>query len=101
MESENKRRTADLKFFDKGLLKFLKEIPNEYLYYYYYRERAVANILAADKTRGEIIAEINENMTKELLSTKGGFEESLPCSRSGTGFARPCIWLTKPAFPGG
>jgi len=77
LESENTRQATDLKFFDKGLLKFLKEIPNEYLYYYYYRERAVANILAADKTRGEIIAEINENMTKELLSTKGGFEEKL------------------------
>ncbi len=43
-----------------------KAILNEYLYYFYYREKAVANILKAAKTRGEQICEINKKMTAEL-----------------------------------
>lgn len=75
--SPEARKATDLKFFENGLLNLVGEIPNEYLYYYYYREKAVQNILAAGKTRGEIIAEINEKMTQELLNTKGGFAEKL------------------------
>lgn len=41
-------------------------IPNAYLYYYYHREQAVENILKSQRTRGEIIREINERMLKEL-----------------------------------
>lgn len=77
LSSETARKTTEMKFFEKGLLNLLQEIPNEYLYYFYYREQAVANILAAGKTRGELIQEINTNMTKELTQTEGGFEKQL------------------------
>jgi len=39
---------------------------NEYLYFYYFREQAIAAILSAGKTRGETIREINEEMLAEL-----------------------------------
>lgn len=77
LESEEARQATDLKFFDNGLLKAINEIPNEYLYYFYYREKAVANILAAGATRGEMIAQINGDMTQELTACKGGFGEKL------------------------
>lgn len=77
LESDEARLATDLKFFDYGLLNAIKEIPNEYLYYFYYREKAVANILAAGATRGEIIAQINCDMTKELTACKGGFSDKL------------------------
>jgi len=75
--SPEARKATDLKFFENRLLNMIGEIPNEYLYYFYYRERAVNNILSAGKTRGEIIAEINESMTKELHAVHGGFAEKL------------------------
>jgi 6-phospho-beta-glucosidase len=57
---------TDMRYFEKELLKERSSILNEYLYYFYYREQAVDNILKADKTRGEQICEINKKMTEEL-----------------------------------
>lgn len=57
---------TDLRFFDPGLVRTIGQIPNEYLYYFYYRQEAVDNILRAGKTRGESIAEINREMQREL-----------------------------------
>jgi 6-phospho-beta-glucosidase len=39
---------------------------NEYLYYYYYSEKAVEQILADGKTRGEEIMELNQRLLSEL-----------------------------------
>src|SRR5688500_2716205 len=41
-------------------------LPNEYLYYSYYREQAVANIQASGSTRGEQILGINDPLWREL-----------------------------------
>ena len=70
---------TDLRFFEPELLSFLGHIPNEYLYYFYHRERAVANILKAGKTRGDIILEINHQMHKELqgLDPLQDFDQAL------------------------
>lgn len=70
---------TDLRFFDGALLKKLGGAINEYLYYFYYREKAVENILRAERTRGEQIAEINARMTEELknLDTFKNFEKAL------------------------
>lgn len=57
---------TDMRYFEKELLRDRKCVLNEYLYYFYYREKAIANILNAAKTRGEQIAEINRQMTAEL-----------------------------------
>lgn len=70
---------TDLRFFEPELVEHLGCVPNEYLYYFYYREKAVQNILAAPKTRGESIAEINAQMTAELaaLDPQRDFEACL------------------------
>ncbi|HJO94333.1 MAG TPA: hypothetical protein QF753_13105 [Victivallales bacterium] len=39
---------------------------NEYLYFFYYRERAVESILNSKQTRGESILDINRDMTEKL-----------------------------------
>lgn len=50
--------------FDKSLIRMLGCLPNSYLYYYYYKEKALKNILSSPKTRGETIKEINDKMNK-------------------------------------
>ena len=66
IENDRAYEETDLRYFEKSLLRERGAILNEYLYYFYYREKAVANILAAAQTRGEQIAEINKKMTAEL-----------------------------------
>ena len=66
IEDDRAYAETDLRYFEKSLLRERHAILNEYLYYFYYREKAVANILHAPQTRGEQIAEINRRMTAEL-----------------------------------
>ena len=55
-----------MRFFSKELTKEMGCILNEYLYYFFYREQAVEHILKADRTRGELIRDVNRNMIEEL-----------------------------------
>ena len=68
IENDRAYAETDLRYFEKRLLRERHAILNEYLYYFYYREKAVENILRAPQTRGEQIAEINRRMTDELSS---------------------------------
>lgn len=79
IEDDGAYQHTDLHFFDKELVRRIGCVPNEYLYYFYYREKAVENILKAGQTRGECIQEINRNMTAELekLDVDGDFESCL------------------------
>lgn len=52
--------------FDPDLIHLFGMWLNEYLYYYYYAERAVAAISADDKTRGEEIVELNRDLLAQL-----------------------------------
>ncbi len=52
--------------FDVDLITSLGMIPNEYLYYYYYSQQAINNILHAGETRGEQIACENNTLFSEL-----------------------------------
>jgi 6-phospho-beta-glucosidase len=52
--------------FDPELARLLSLIPNEYLYYYYYRERALANLLAAESTRGEEVQRLSRRLLEDL-----------------------------------
>jgi 6-phospho-beta-glucosidase len=52
--------------FDRDLLRLLGMIPNEYLYFYYYRERAVANIQAAGESRGEQVRRLSSELVRDL-----------------------------------
>ncbi len=47
-----------LPYFDPDLVRCLGEIPNGYLYYFYHRDRALKNLLAAKESRGEFILDI-------------------------------------------
>lgn len=58
--------STDMRYFEKKLVQERGAVLNEYLYYFYYREKAIANILKAERTRGEQIRDINKAMTKEL-----------------------------------
>ncbi len=79
IENDEAYKKTDMRYFEKSLLRDRKCILNEYLYYFYYREQAVSNILNADKTRGEQICEINEKMTAELseMDVENDFEGCL------------------------
>ncbi len=66
LDDERLYTETDMCFFDKELAKSMGCILNEYLYYFFYREKAVENILKAGVTRGEIIRDINIHMTEEL-----------------------------------
>jgi 6-phospho-beta-glucosidase len=54
--------------FDFELLRSLRLIPTEYLFFYYSRSRALANQRAAGATRGEEIARLNEQLFQKLAS---------------------------------
>jgi 6-phospho-beta-glucosidase len=56
----------DLLPFSSELIKNLRMIPNEYLYYYYSSRRAVENILSSHHTRGEEILEANQKLFADL-----------------------------------
>lgn len=55
-----------LSVFDPELMELLGAIPNEYLYYYYHREKALKNILSSQYTRGEMIEHTNNCMLEAL-----------------------------------
>ncbi len=79
IENEKAYTDTDLRYFDRELIRKSGAIFNEYLYYFYYREKALENILKADKTRGEQICEINKAMTAELkgIDIENDFDTAL------------------------
>lgn len=79
LANERAYTDTDLRYFDRSMLRERHMIPNEYLYYYYYPEQAVANILRAPQTRGEQIAAINRQMTAELseIDVRRDFDTAL------------------------
>jgi 6-phospho-beta-glucosidase len=50
------------RLFDPELVRSLGMLPMEYLYFYYYRDRAVQNVLRSHGTRGEQIADLNARL---------------------------------------
>ena len=72
---------TDLRFFGRDLIEQMGCVLNEYLYYFYYREQAVQNILKAGVTRGEVIEDINRQMTEELskMDIENDFDSCLAC----------------------
>ena len=66
MDDERIYTQTDMRFFSPELTHKMGCILNEYLYYFFYREKAVQNILDAGVTRGEVIRDVNRHMTAEL-----------------------------------
>ncbi len=58
----------ELEIFDRDVIRKTGMLPNEYLYYYYPRERALANINKSDMTRGQTIEMVNSKMMEELTA---------------------------------
>lgn len=52
--------------FDHDLLRSLRLLPTEYLYFYYCRRRALANQRSAGATRGEEIVQLNDRLLSSL-----------------------------------
>lgn len=79
IENDEAYAKTDMRYFSKEFLRDRKSILNEYLYYFYYREQAVDNILNAEQTRGEQIRDINKHMTEELsqMDIENDFEGCL------------------------
>lgn len=57
---------TNISFFDPALIHYFGMWLNEYLYYYYYSDRAVAEIKADGKTRGEEVLALNRRLLAEL-----------------------------------
>jgi 6-phospho-beta-glucosidase len=57
--------------FDFELLRSLRLIPTEYLFFYYSRSRALANQRTAGATRGEEVAKLNEELFASLAKSIG------------------------------
>lgn len=62
------RSIPEFSHFDPGVIQLTGYLPNEYLYYYYHREKALKNILGSDRTRGEMIEALNTRMFQELTA---------------------------------
>ena len=79
IENDEAYKKSDMRYFEKELLRDRGCVLNEYLYYFYYREKAVENILKAGQTRGEQIRDINKSMTTELsqMDIENDFENCL------------------------
>jgi 6-phospho-beta-glucosidase len=69
-DNDRLRAIPELALFDPPLLRLLGMLPNEYLYYYYYRDRALANLRAAGETRGEQVLRLSAGLIDELESAR-------------------------------
>jgi 6-phospho-beta-glucosidase len=67
------------RLFEPELVKSLGMLLNGYLYFYYYREKAIENISHNSNTRGETVREINKKMFEELktIDIEKDFEKAL------------------------
>lgn len=65
--------------FSKTFIQQLNMLPNEYLYYYYFREEAVQNIRQSSRTRGEQIVELNKSLLSQVEDCikKGQLQKAL------------------------
>ena len=59
-------RETRLNIFEPALVRHLEMWLNEYLYYFYYAERAVAAISAEERTRGEEVLMLNRDLLAQL-----------------------------------
>ena len=76
---------TEMRLFDKDILSISDNlIPNEYLYFFHYRDRAVNSVLASSETRGETILRINRHMLEEMrtIDIDSDFDKAFYCFMS-------------------
>jgi len=61
-------RVKDLSMFGHDLISTIGHLPNEYLYYYYYREKALQNFQGCKMARGRMVLENNNRMFEQLYA---------------------------------
>jgi 6-phospho-beta-glucosidase len=66
LQDANFLASSSLMVFEPELIRHFGMWLNEYLYYFYYSEKAVAQILGDGKTRGEEILELNQRLMEKL-----------------------------------
>ncbi|RKO61481.1 family 4 glycosyl hydrolase [Caldibacillus debilis] len=58
---------TDMRLFDKELVSILNhELPNEYLYFFFYNDKVIRSIKEHGGARGELIRDINKRMIAEI-----------------------------------
>ncbi|WP_026818728.1 hypothetical protein [Arthrobacter castelli] len=60
------------RLFGPRLLRVLGTVPNEYLFYYYFRSEATRALTGASQTRGEYIARQQDELYKQLAAAGDG-----------------------------
>lgn len=60
-------KSTEMRLFSREIIDMCEKfLPNEYLYFYYYRSKVLKSLEVCDKTRGETILEINQSMLEKL-----------------------------------
>jgi len=73
---------TDMGLFGADLLRQCGNVlPNEYFYFWYFQRQSLASVKAAEKARGETIAEINAQMLAELktMDIAADFDAAFRC----------------------
>lgn len=73
---------TEMRLFPKNLIEISDNfLPNEYLYFYHFNDKAVNSILSGGKTRGETIQQINEHMLLQMrkIDIDKDFEKAFHC----------------------
>ena len=64
-------RVYRARLFEPAFLQALRLLPTEYLFYYYRPERALENTRKAGQTRGGAIADLNDQLFRDLARPNG------------------------------
>jgi len=60
-------KKTDMRLFDKELVEILgNELPNEYLYFFFYHDKVIRSIEVNGGARGQLIKDINERMLASI-----------------------------------
>jgi alpha-galactosidase/6-phospho-beta-glucosidase family protein len=93
---ELRAQDASWRLFDAELVRTIGMLPMEYLYFYYYRDRAIENVMRSHGTRGEQIGAINDRLwpvlrervsADDLDGARRAWEQAMD-TRHATYFAR-------------
>ncbi|MBQ5904455.1 MAG: glycoside hydrolase, partial [Clostridia bacterium] len=75
-------KKTEMRLFSEDILRLSDyDMPNEYLYFYHFRDKAVNSVLSSSETRGETILKINNHMLQEMktIDIDNDFEKAFHC----------------------
>lgn len=80
------------------LLRLLELVPSPYMQYYFHRERAVANALQKEKTRGESILSIEAEVLKAYADPAQHDKPAALAKRGGGGYSQIALDVIEAAY---